>query len=86
MARGKVREGFHAPVIALQPCWGSNLVARRQPKPSAAPSEYRSEPHIYCIKMAPQVGLESTAKRKHNNLQSTDGNQSTRKAVVVHVI
>ncbi len=36
-------------------------------------------------RMAPQVGLEATTKRKRKHLQSTDGNESTSKAVVVHV-
>jgi hypothetical protein len=40
----------------------------------------RLNPH----KMAPQVGLEATVKRKRKHLQSTDGTESLRKAVVVH--
>jgi hypothetical protein len=35
--------------------------------------------------MAPQVGLESTVKRKRKDLQSTDGNESTSKAAIVPV-
>jgi hypothetical protein len=36
-------------------------------------------------RLAPQVGLEATVKRKCKYLQSTDGTESTRKAVVVRV-
>ncbi len=36
-------------------------------------------------RMAPQVGLEATAKRKRKDLQSTDGHESTPKAAVVLV-
>ena len=36
-------------------------------------------------RMAPQVGLEATIKRKRKDLQSTDGNESTSKAMVIHV-
>ena len=39
----------------------------------------RSEAEVF------EVGLEATAKRKSKHLQSTDGDKSTRKALVVHV-
>jgi hypothetical protein len=58
---------------------GSKPVARKFVSQSEV-----SESADFGQKLAPQVGLEATVKRKRKHLQSTDGTESLRKAVVVH--